>query len=117
MEVFLLLLNITLIFGHFAGQIYLISKAIKRFGNGKIILSIIVGIFAFISINIPAIITSFYVEPISFLETFILNKMIIVFAIWVLGISLYGIGCFFNDYWQLYKKYKNKNETTNQIKT
>ena len=100
------ILAIVLFLGHIAGQIYLISKAIHRFGTPKTVLKIITGIFAFAVLNIPSFIASLSVDP-SHLSSL---PMVVnfIFGIWILAISIFGIVWFCNDYWQYYKKKRTK---------
>ncbi len=95
-----------LVLGQIAGQIYLISKIIRLLTTEKIFLKSIIGMLAFALINIPAFIATYAVPPHTVPPYHIsvsMSLVIVFFAIWVAGISFFGIGCFVNDYWQLYK--------------
>ena len=95
---------------YFAGQIYLISKILNRIKSKKYrFLKVFVIIPSFIVINSPVCFElMFAMATYPQIQKHTPEWKGYFAIIWFFGISIYGLICFLNDYWQLYKRRKDK---------
>lgn len=94
------ILAIVLVLGFIAGQIYLLSKVMRKLSDENKLRKITTGIFAFAIVNIPSFIGLFNTDQL-YNPSF---SLILIFTGWIVGISIFGIVCLGYDYWQFYRK-------------